>query len=69
MKTGKIPRGKMKLIVKINWKINDLIRTKKSFKDWHWEVFGIPASRKALKNIKEREQELAEMRQAVLDAG
>ena len=36
MKTGKIPRGKMKQIVKINWKINDLIRTKKSFKDWHW---------------------------------
>ena len=58
----------MKQIVKINWKINDLIRTKKTFKDWHWEVFRAPASRKTLRDIKEREQELADMRQAALDA-
>ena len=58
----------MKQIVKMNWKINDLIRTKKTFKDWHWEVFSIPAARKTLRDIKEREQELADMRQAALDA-
>ena len=61
-------KTKMKQIVKINWKINDLIRTEKTFKDWHWEVFSIPASRKTLRDIKEREQELADMRQAALDA-
>jgi hypothetical protein len=61
-------KTKMKQIVKINWKINDLIRTKKTFKNWHWEVFGTAASRKTLRDIKEREQELADMRQAALDA-
>ena len=61
-------KTKMKQIVKINWKINDLIRTKKTFKNWHWEVFGTAAPRKTLRDIKEREQELADMRQAALDA-
>ena len=58
----------MKQVVKINWKINDLIRTKKTFKQWHLEVFGTSASRKVLKDIKDREQELADMKQAVLSA-
>lgn len=61
-------KTKMKQIVKMNWKINDLIRTKKTFKQWHLEVFGTAASRKVLKDIKDREQELADMRQAALDA-
>ena len=52
----------MKQIVKINWKINDLIRSKKTFKEWHLEVFGTSASRKTLKDMREKEQELADMR-------
>ena len=61
-------KTKMKQIVKMNWKINDLIRTKKTFKQWHLEVLGTHASRKVLKDIKDREQELADMKQAVLSA-
>ena len=67
-KQAKTKKKKMKQIVKMNWKINDLIRTKKTFKQWHLEVFGTAASRKVLKDIKDREQELADMRQAALDA-
>ena len=68
-KQAKAKKKIMKQIVKMNWKINDLIRTKKTFKQWHLEVFGTHASRKVLKDIKDREQELADMRQAALDAG
>ena len=67
-KQAKAKKKIMKQIVKMNWKINDLIRTKKTFKQWHLEVFGTHASRKVLKDIKDREQELADMKQAALSA-
>jgi hypothetical protein len=58
----------MKQIVKLNWKIADLIREKQSFANWYWNVFKLAPSPKDLKDIKKRERELAQMKQAVLDA-
>jgi hypothetical protein len=61
----------MKQIVKLNWKIADLIREKQSFanwSNWYWNVFKLAPSPKDLKDIKKRERELAQMKQAVLDA-
>ena len=58
----------MKQTVKLNWKIDDLIREEQSFANWHWNVFKLAPSPKVLKDIKKRENELAQMKQAVLDA-
>ena len=55
----------MKQIVKLNWKIDDLIREEQSFANWHWNVFKLAPSPKVLKDIKKRERELAQMKQAV----
>ena len=59
----------MKTVVSINWKIRDLIREKLSFANWHKTVFGRPASRKVLSEIKSKGEELEQMKKAVLYAG
>jgi hypothetical protein len=59
----------MKQLVKLNWKVADLIREEQSFANWYWNVFKLAPSPKDLKDIKKRERELAQMKQAVLDAG
>jgi hypothetical protein len=46
----------MKQIVKLNWKIADLIREKQSFANWYWNVFKLAPSPKDLKDIKKRER-------------
>ena len=66
MKTKKT--NKMNTVVSINWKIRDLIREKLSFANWHKTVFGRPASRKVLSEIKAKGQELVEMKETVLAA-
>lgn len=58
--------NKMNTIVTLNWRIKDLIREKLSFANWHKTVFGRPASRKVLSEIKAKGQELVEMKQAML---
>ena len=58
----------MKQLVKLNWKIADLIREEQSFANWYWNVSKMAPSPKDLKDIKKRERELAQMRQAALDA-
>ena len=58
----------MKTVIKINWKLREIFGKKKSFKDWHKEIFGAPASRKALMKIKEIDNELEEMKKEVLAA-
>ena len=45
----------MKQIVKLNWKIADLIREEQSFANWYWNVFKLAPSPKVLKDIKKRE--------------
>ena len=60
--------NKMNTIVELNWKIKDLIREKLSFANWHKTVFGRPASRKVLSEIKAKGQELVEMKETVLAA-
>ena len=60
--------NKMNPVVSINWKIKDLIREKLSFANWHKTVFGRPASRKVLSEIKAKGQELVEMKETVLAA-
>jgi hypothetical protein len=67
-KQAKAKKKIMKQIVKLNWKIADLIREEQSFANWHWNVFKLAPSPKDLKDIKKRERELAQMKQAVLDA-
>ena len=58
--------NKMNTVVTLNWRIKDLIREKLSFANWHKTVFGRPASRKVLSEIKAKGQELVEMKQAML---
>ena len=58
--------NKMNTVVKLNWKIRDLIREKLSFQKWHLTVFGVDASRKVLSKIKAEAKELVEMKQAML---
>ena len=58
----------MNTIVTLNWRIKDLIREKLSFANWHKTVFGRPASRKVLSEIKAKGQELVEMKETVLAA-
>lgn len=58
----------MKTVIKINWKLREIFGKKKSFKDWHKEIFGVPASRKALRKIEENDNELVEMKKEVLAA-
>jgi hypothetical protein len=60
--------NKMKTIVKLNWKVKDLIRNKLSFEDWHLDIFDFPASKKVLSRIKAEAKELVEMKKAVLAA-
>ena len=60
--------NKMNTIVTLNWRIKDLIREKLSFANWHKTVFGRPASRKVLSEIKAKGQELVEMKETVLAA-
>jgi hypothetical protein len=64
MKTKKT--NKMNTVVKLNWKIRDLIREKLSFQKWHKTVFGVDATRKVLSKVKADAKELAEMKQAML---
>ena len=61
--------NKMKTVIEIKWRLRDIFRKGKSFGDWHKEVFGVPASRKALRQIKEKENELAEMKKDVINSG
>ncbi len=56
----------MNTVVKLNWKIRDLIREKLSFQKWHKTVFGVDATRKVLSKVKADAKELAEMKQAML---
>ena len=58
----------MNTVIEINWKLRDIFRKGKSFKDWHKEIFGVPASRKALREIEENDNELVEMKKEVLAA-
>ena len=58
----------MKTIIEIKWRLREIFSKKKSFKDWHKEIFGAPASRKALRKIKETDNELEEMEKEVLAA-
>ena len=58
----------MKTVIEIKWRLRDIFRKGKSFGDWHKEVFGVPASRKALRQIKEKGNELEEMKKEVLAA-
>ena len=58
----------MNTVVTLNWRIKDLIREKLSFANWHKTVFGRPASRKVLSEIKAKGQELVEMKETVLAA-
>ena len=67
-KQAKAKKKIMKQIVKLNWKITNLIREEQSFANWYWNVFKLAPSPKDLKDIKKRERELAQMKQAVLDA-
>jgi len=60
--------NKMNTVVTLNWRIKDLIREKLSFANWHKTVFGRPASRKVLSEIKAKGQELVEMKETVLAA-
>ena len=60
--------NKMKTVVSINWRIKDLVREKLSFEKWHLVVFGIAASKKVLNKIKEKENELKRMKEAVISA-
>ena len=64
MKTKKT--NKMNTVVSINWKIRDLIREKLSFANWHKTVFGRPASRKVLSEIKAKGEELEQMKKDVI---
>jgi hypothetical protein len=59
---------KMKTVIEIKWRLREIFGKKLSFKDWHKEIFGVPASRKALKKIEENDNELAEMKKEVLAA-
>ena len=56
----------MDTVVTLNWRIKDLIRENLSFANWHKTVFGRPASRKVLSEIKAKGQELVEMKEAIL---
>jgi hypothetical protein len=60
--------NKMNTVVELNWKIKDLIREKLSFSNWHKTIFGRPASRKVLSEIKAKGHELVEMKETVLAA-
>ena len=57
---------KMNTVIEINWKLRDIFRKGKSFKDWHKEIFGVRASRKALREIEEKNKELEEMKKDVI---
>ena len=59
---------KMKTVIEIKWRLRDLFRKGKSFEDWHKEVFGVRASKKALRKIEENDNELEEMKKEVLAA-
>ena len=56
----------MNTVIEINWKLREIFGKKKSFKDWHKEIFGVRASRKALREIEEKNKELEEMKKAVI---
>ena len=58
--------NKMNTVVTLNWRIKDLIREKLSFANWHKTVFGRPASRKVLSEIKAKGQELEQMKKDVI---
>ena len=58
--------NKMNTVVELNWKIKDLIREKLSFSNWHKTIFGRPASRKVLSEIKAKSQELEQMKKDVI---
>ena len=49
-------------MVEIKWRLRDIFGKKKSFEDWYKEVFGTPVSKKALMKIKEKNNELEEMK-------
>jgi|TARA_Y100000310_G_scaffold104990_1_gene103320 hypothetical protein len=51
MKTKKT--NKMNTVVKLNWRIKDIIEPKLSFKSWYAEVFKTDAPETLLKKIKE----------------
>lgn len=51
MKTKKT--NKMNTVVKLNWRIKDVIEPKLSFKSWYAEVFKTDAPETLLKKIKE----------------
>ena len=58
----------MKTMVEIKWRLRDIFGKKKSFEDWYKEVFGTPVSKKALMKIKEKNNELEEMKKEGLAA-
>jgi len=64
MKTKKT--NKMNTIVKLNWKIKDLIAPKVSFEKWYKAVFKADAPETLLKKIDKNKKELEKMKKEVL---
>jgi len=64
MKTKKT--NKMNTVVKLNWRIKDIIEPKLSFKDWYAEVFKTDAPETLLKKINKNKKELEKMKKEVL---
>ena len=56
----------MKTLVKLNWKIKDIIEPKLSFKNWYAEVFKTDAPETLLKKINKKEKELKKMKKDIL---
>jgi|TARA_R100000093_G_C1898059_1_gene59031 hypothetical protein len=64
MKTKKT--NKMNTVVKLNWRIKDIIEPKLSFKSWYAEVFKTDAPKALLSKINKKDKELEQMKKEVL---
>ena len=64
MKTKKT--NKMNTIVKLNWRIKDIIDPKLSFEKWYKAVFKADAPETLLKKIDKNKKELEKMKKDIL---
>ena len=64
MKTKKT--NKMNTIVKLNWRIKDIIDPKLSFEKWYKAVFKADAPETLLKKIYKNKKELEKMKKDIL---
>ena len=64
MKTKKT--NKMNTIVKLNWRIKDIIDPKLSFEKWYKAVFKADAPETLLKKFNKDQKELEKMKKEVL---